>query len=213
MPAAGGDLTRAYDELDCSLLEVNPLITTKDGKVLALDAKINFDDNAMFRHKDLKELRDMAEEDPLEVEASKYALNYIKLDGNIACMVNGAGLAMATMDIIEYAGGSAANFLDVGGGANQEQIENAFGILLSDPNVKAIFINIFGGILRVDVLAQGVVNAAKKLNVQIPIILRLEGTNVEEGRQILKDSGLNFQVGTTMKEAADLAVAAAKGGK
>jgi succinyl-CoA synthetase beta subunit len=165
----------------------------------------------MFRHKDLKELRDFAEEDPLEVEASKYALNYIKLDGSIACMVNGAGLAMATMDIIQYAGGSAANFLDVGGGANQEQIENAFGILLSDPHVKAIFINIFGGILRVDTLANGVVAAANKLNVTPPIVLRLEGTNVEEGRKILKDSGLNFQVGTTMKEAADLAVAAAKG--
>jgi succinyl-CoA synthetase beta subunit len=165
----------------------------------------------MFRHKDLKELRDIAEEDPLEVEASKYALNYIKLDGNIACMVNGAGLAMATMDIIQYAGGSPANFLDVGGGANQQQIENAFEILLSDPNVKAIFINIFGGILRVDVLAQGVVAAAKKLDVQIPIVLRLEGTNVEEGRKILKDSGLNFLVGSTMKEAADMVVAAAKG--
>ena len=146
-------------------------------------------------------------------EASKFALNYIKLDGTIACMVNGAGLAMATMDIIQYAGGSAANFLDVGGGANQEQIENAFGILLSDPHVKAIFINIFGGILRVDVLATAVVAAARKLNVQVPIILRLEGTNVEEGRKILKESGLKFEVGSTMKEAADLAVAAAKGGK
>ena len=151
--------------------------------LFALDCKINFDDNAMFRHKDLKELRDLAEEDPLEVEASKYALNYIKLDGNIACMVNGAGLAMATMDIIQYAGGSPANFLDVGGGANQQQIEHAFGILLSDKNVKAIFINIFGGILRVDVLAHGVVEAAKKLNVKVPIILRLEGTNVEEGTE------------------------------
>ena len=206
-------LYNAFIDTDCSLLEINPFITTKDGKLAALDCKINFDDNAMFRHKELKELRDMAEEDPLEVEASKFALNYIKLDGNIACMVNGAGLAMATMDIIEYAGGSAANFLDVGGGANQEQIENAFGILLSDPNVKAIFINIFGGILRVDVLATAVVAAAKKLNVQLPIILRLEGTNVEEGRKILKDSGLKFEVGTTMKDAADLAVAAAKGGK
>ena len=204
-------LYRAFVETDSTLMEINPFITTKDDKLLALDCKINFDDNAMFRHKDLKELRDLAEEDPLEVEASKYALNYIKLDGSIACMVNGAGLAMATMDIIQYAGGSPANFLDVGGGANQQQIEEAFGILLSDPNVKAIFINIFGGILRVDVLAQGVVAAAKKLNVKLPIILRLEGTNVEEGRQILKDSGLNFQVGATMKEAADLAVAAAKG--
>ncbi len=204
-------LYKAFVETDSTLMEINPFITTKDGKLAALDCKINFDDNALFRHKDLKDLRDLAEEDPLEVEASKFALNYIKLDGDIACMVNGAGLAMATMDIIQYAGGSAANFLDVGGGANQEQIENAFGILLSDKNVKAIFINIFGGILRVDVLATAVVAAAKKLNVQIPIILRLEGTNVEEGRKILADSGLKFQVGETMKEAADLAVAAAKG--
>ena len=206
-------LYKAFVENDASLMEINPFITTKDGELLALDCKINFDDNAMFRHKDLKELRDLAEEDPLEVEASKFNLNYIKLDGSIACMVNGAGLAMATMDIIHYAGGSAANFLDVGGGANQEQIENAFGILLSDPHVKAIFINIFGGILRVDVLASAVVAAAKKLNVKLPIILRLEGTNVEEGRKILAESGLKFEVGATMKEAADLAVAAAKGGK
>ena len=204
-------LYKAFIDTDSSLMEINPFITTKDGKLAALDCKINFDDNAMFRHKDLKELRDISEEDPLEVEASKFALNYIKLDGNIACMVNGAGLAMATMDIIEYAGGKAANFLDVGGGANQEQIENAFGILLSDPNVKAIFINIFGGILRVDVLATAVVAAAKKLNVQLPIILRLEGTNVEEGRKIIAESGLKVQIGATMKEAADLAVAAAKG--
>jgi succinyl-CoA synthetase beta subunit len=204
-------LYKAFVETDSTLMEINPFITTKDGSLMALDCKINFDDNAMFRHKDLKELRDIAEEDPLEVEASKFSLNYIKLDGSIACMVNGAGLAMATMDIIQYSGGAAANFLDVGGGANQEQIENAFGILLSDPNVKAIFINIFGGILRVDVLATAVVAAAKKLNVQIPIILRLEGTNVEEGRKILADSGLKFQVGATMKEAAELAVAAAKG--
>jgi succinyl-CoA synthetase beta subunit len=203
-------LYKVYIETDASLLEINPFITTKDDKLLALDCKINFDDNAMFRHKELKDLRDVAEEDPLEVEASKYALNYIKLDGNIACMVNGAGLAMATMDIIQYAGGSPANFLDVGGGANQQQIEQAFGILLSDPNVKAIFINIFGGILRVDVLAQGVVAAAKNLGVKLPIVLRLEGTNVEEGRKILKDSGLNFEVGSTMKDAADLVVNAAK---
>jgi succinyl-CoA synthetase beta subunit len=203
-------LYKAFMETDSTLMEINPFITTKDGKLMALDCKINFDDNAMFRHKDLKELRDIAEEDPLEVEASKYALNYIKLDGSIACMVNGAGLAMATMDIIQYAGGSAANFLDVGGGANQEQIENAFGILLSDPNVKAIFINIFGGILRVDVLASAVVAAARKLNVTLPIILRLEGTNVEEGRKIIADSGLKVQIGATMKEAADLAVAAAR---
>jgi succinyl-CoA synthetase beta subunit len=204
-------LYKVYIETDASLLEINPFITTKDDKLLALDCKINFDDNAMFRHKELKDLRDVAEEDPLEVEASKYALNYIKLDGNIACMVNGAGLAMATMDIIQYAGGSPANFLDVGGGANQQQIEQAFGILLSDPNVKAIFINIFGGILRVDVLAQGVVAAAKNLGVKLPIVLRLEGTNVEEGRKILKESGLNFEVGSTMKDAADLVVNAAKG--
>lgn len=206
-------LYKAFMETDSSLMEINPFITTKDGKLAALDCKINFDDNAMFRHKDLKELRDLSEEDPLEVEASKFALNYIKLDGNIACMVNGAGLAMATMDIIQYAGGSPANFLDVGGGANQEQIENAFGILLSDPNVKAIFINIFGGILRVDVLATAVVAAAKKLNVTLPIVLRLEGTNVEEGRKIIEQSGLKFQVGSTMKDAADLVVAAAKGVK
>jgi succinyl-CoA synthetase beta subunit len=204
-------LYRAFIDTDSLLMEINPFITTKNGKLFALDCKINFDDNALFRHKDLKELRDLSEEDPLEVEASKHALNYIKLDGNIACMVNGAGLAMATMDIIQYAGGSPANFLDVGGGANQEQIENAFGILLSDPNVKAIFINIFGGILRVDVLATAVVAAAKKLNVKLPIVLRLEGTNVEEGRKILAESGLKFLVGTTMKDAADLAVAAAKG--
>jgi succinyl-CoA synthetase beta subunit len=204
-------LYKVYIETDASLLEINPFITTKDDKLFALDCKINFDDNAMFRHKELKELRDVAEEDPLEVEASKYSLNYIKLDGNIACMVNGAGLAMATMDIIQYAGGSPANFLDVGGGANQQQIENAFQILLSDKNVQAVFINIFGGILRVDTLAQGVVAAAKNLNVKVPVVLRLEGTNVEEGRKILKDSGLKFLVGDTMQDAAQKAVEAAKG--
>src|ERR1700723_1676357 len=202
-------LYKAFVETDSTLMEINPFITTKDDKLLALDCKINFDDNAMFRHKDLKELRDLSEEDPLEVEASKFALNYIKLDGSIACMVNGAGLAMATMDIIQYAGGSPANFLDVGGGATQEQIEHAFEILLSDANVKAIFINIFGGILRVDRLATGVVAAARNLNVTVPIVLRLEGTNVEEGRQILKESGLDFQVGATMEEAANLVVKAA----
>jgi succinyl-CoA synthetase beta subunit len=206
-------LFRACTETDASLMEINPFITTKDDRLFALDCKINFDDNAMFRHKDLKELRDVAEEDPLEVEASKYSLNYIKLDGNIACMVNGAGLAMATMDIIQYAGGMPANFLDVGGGANQQQIEHAFEILLSDKNVKAVFINIFGGILRVDTLAQGVVEAAKKTNVQVPIILRLEGTNVEQGRKILKDSGLNFLIGETMQDAAEIAVKAAKGSR
>jgi succinyl-CoA synthetase beta subunit len=204
-------LYKAYVETDASLLEINPFITTKDDKLFALDCKINFDDNAMFRHKELKELRDVAEEDPLEVEASKYALNYIKLDGNIACMVNGAGLAMATMDIIKYAGGSPANFLDVGGGANQQQIEHAFEILLSDKGVQAVFINIFGGILRVDTLATGVVEAAKKTKVSVPVVLRLEGTNVEEGRKILKDSGLNFIIGETMQDAAQKVVAAAKG--
>lgn len=205
-------LYKAYIETDCSLLEINPLVTTKDGKLFALDCKINFDDNAMFRHKDLKELRDISEEDPLEVEASKDSLNYIRLDGSIACMVNGAGLAMATMDIIQYSGGSPANFLDVGGGANQQQIEAAFAILLADPNVKAIFINIFGGILRVDVLATAVVAAARNLNVTLPLILRLEGTNVEEGRKILAESGLKYAVGATMAEAAQLAVEAAKAG-
>src|SRR5271169_4648005 len=203
-------LYKAFIETDASLLEINPFITTKDDKLFALDCKINFDDNAIFRHKELKELRDVAEEDPLEVEASKYALNYIKLDGNIACMVNGAGLAMATMDIIQYAGGSPANFLDVGGGANQQQIEHAFEILLSDKNVQAVFINIFGGILRVDTLAHGVVEAARKTNVQVPVVLRLEGTNVEQGREILKNSGLNFIIGETMQDAAAKVVKAAK---
>jgi succinyl-CoA synthetase beta subunit len=204
-------LYTAYVETDATLLEINPLITTTDGRVFALDAKVNFDDNALFRHADLRELRDITEEDPLEVEASKYGLNYIKLDGNVACMVNGAGLAMATMDIIKFAGGNPANFLDVGGGANEEQVTNAFEILLSDPHVKAILINIFGGILRVDTLANGVVAAAKKTNVQLPIVLRLEGTNVEQGREILKQSGLNFIVAETMKDAAEKVVAAAKG--
>jgi succinyl-CoA synthetase beta subunit len=202
-------LYRAFVETDASLVEINPFITTKDGRLFALDAKVNFDDNALFRHPDLKELRDLTEEDPLEVEASKYGLNYIKLDGTVGCMVNGAGLAMATMDIIQYAGGSPANFLDVGGGANAEQVENAFRILLSDKNVKAVLINIFGGILRVDTLATGVVQAARNQKVSLPIVLRLEGTNVEEGRKILKDSGLNFIVAETMKDAAERVVAAA----
>jgi len=203
-------LARATSETDASLCEINPFITTTDGRVFALDAKINFDDNALFRHKDIKDLRDIAEEDPLEVEASKYSLNYIRLDGNIACMVNGAGLAMATMDIIQYAGGMPANFLDVGGGANAEQVEHAFQILLSDKNVKAVLINIFGGILRVDTLAKGVVEAAKKTKIGIPVVLRLEGTNVEQGREILKQSGFNFIVAETMKDAAEKVVAAAK---
>ena len=203
-------LYRATAESDASLCEINPFITTADGRVFALDAKMNFDDNALFRHKDIKELRDIAEEDPLEVEASKYSLNYIRLDGNIACMVNGAGLAMATMDIIQYAGGMPANFLDVGGGANAEQVEHAFQILLSDKNVKAVLINIFGGILRVDTLAKGVVEAAKKTKIALPIVLRLEGTNVEQGREILKESGFNFLVADTMKDAAEKVVAAAR---
>ena len=206
-------LYRAYEATDASLLEINPFVITKDGRLLALDAKVTFDDNAMFRHKDLKELRDVNEEDPLEVEASKFGLNYIRLDGNIACMVNGAGLAMATMDIIKYAGGAPANFLDVGGGANAEQITNAFKILLSDKHVKAILINIFGGILRVDTLATGVVQAAKATNITIPLVLRLEGTNVEQGREILKQSGLNFMVAETMKDAAEKVVAAAAAGR
>ena len=206
-------LYKACVETDASLMEINPFITTKDDKLFALDCKMNFDDNAMFRHKELKELRDTNEEDPLEVEASKFALNYIRLDGNIACMVNGAGLAMATMDIIQYAGGSPANFLDVGGGANQEQIENAFRILLSDKNVKAVFINIFGGILRVDTLARGVVEAAKKMNVQVPVILRLEGTNVEEGRQILQGVGTEFHHRPNHEGRSRKSGAAAKGSK
>src|ERR1700735_4408980 len=203
-------LYKVFLDTDASLLEINPFITTTDDRLLALDCKINFDDNAIFRHKELKELRDTAEEDPLEVEASKYALNYIQLDGNIACMGDGAGLAIATLEIIQSAGGSPANFLDVGGSANQQQIEHAFEILLSDPNVQGVFINIFGGILRVDTLAHGVVEAAKKTNVKVPVILRLEGTNVEQGREILKNSGLNFIVGETMQDAAAKAVKAAK---
>ena len=204
-------LYKAFEGTDGSLVEINPFITTSDGRLFALDAKINFDDNALFRHPDLKELRDVTEEDPLEVEASKYNLNYIKLDGSVGCMVNGAGLAMATMDIIKYSGGMPANFLDVGGGANAEQVTHAFEILLSDKNVKAVLINIFGGILRVDTLATGVVEAAKKTHIQLPIVLRLEGTNVDAGRQILKESGLNFIVAETMKDAAEKVVAAAKG--
>jgi len=202
-------LYRAFLDTDASLVEINPFVTCTDGRLFALDAKINFDDNALFRHPDIRELRDVTEEDPLEVEASKYNLNYIKLDGNVGCMVNGAGLAMATMDIIKYAGGMPANFLDVGGGANAEQVTHAFEILLSDKNVKAVLINIFGGILRVDTLAKGVVEAATKTHIQLPIVLRLEGTNVEAGREILKNSGLNCIVAETMKDAAEKVVAAA----
>jgi succinyl-CoA synthetase beta subunit len=203
-------LYRAFLDTDASLVEINPFVSCSDGRLFALDAKLTFDDNALFRHPELRELRDVTEEDPLEVEASKYNLNYIKLDGNVGCMVNGAGLAMATMDIIKYAGGMPANFLDVGGGANAEQVAHAFEILLSDKSVRAVLINIFGGILRVDMLATGVVEAAKKTNIQLPVVLRLEGTNVEEGRRILQESGLNFVIAQTMKDAADRVVAAAK---
>jgi len=192
----------AYLATDASLLEINPLVVTAAGDLLALDAKMNFDDNALYRHADIKQLRDLAEEDPLEIEASKFNLNYIHLDGNIGCMVNGAGLAMATMDIIKLAGGEPANFLDVGGGANAEQIRNAFKILMSDKNVKAVLINIFGGILRCDVLAQGVIAAVKELGVPVPIVIRMEGTNVEEGKRLLRDSGMNFTTADSMDEAA-----------
>ena len=204
-------LYKAFLDTDGSLVEINPFITTTDRRLFALDAKMTFDDNALFRHPDLRELRDVSEEDPLEVEASKYSLNYIKLDGSVGCMVNGAGLAMATMDIIKYAGGMPANFLDVGGGANAEQVAHAFEILLSDRNVRAVLINIFGGILRVDTLATGVVEAARKTNIKLPVVLRLEGTNVNEGKKILMDSGFNFVVAETMKDAADKVVAAARG--
>jgi succinyl-CoA synthetase beta subunit len=204
--AAMTALARAYVAVDASLAEINPFILTKDGKVYALDAKIGLDDNALYRHKDLLELRDLNEEDPLEVEASKYGLNYIKLDGTVGCMVNGAGLAMATMDIIKYAGGQPANFLDVGGGASAEQVKNAFRILLSDRNVKAVLINIFGGILRCDTLATGVVAAARDLQIKVPIVVRMEGTNVELGRQILVDSGFNFTVAGDMRDAAEKVV-------
>jgi succinyl-CoA synthetase beta subunit len=201
-------LYRAFEDTDASLAEINPFLVTGDNKVYALDAKMNFDDNALYRHKDIQELRDLNEEDPLEIEASKYGLNYIKLDGNVACMVNGAGLAMATMDIVKLAGSSPANFLDVGGGASAQQVENAFRILLSDPSVKAVLINIFGGIMRCDVVASGVVQAAKNLGVKVPIVVRLEGTNVEQGQEILRTSGLNFIVADGMKDAAEKVVAA-----
>lgn len=201
-------LYNAYIAVDASLAEINPLVVTKDGRVLALDAKINIDDNALFRHKDIVELRDIDEEEPLEVEASKYDLNYIKLDGNVGCMVNGAGLAMATMDLIKLAGGNPANFLDVGGGASAETVENGFKIILSDPNVKAVLINIFGGIVRCDRVATGVVEAAKKVSVKVPMIVRLAGTNAEEAAQILKQSGLKFLVAHSFQEAAQRVVEA-----
>jgi succinyl-CoA synthetase beta subunit len=198
---------------DCSLVEINPLVVTKGGRVFALDAKLNFDDNALYRHKELVALRDIHEEDPLDVEASKYGLNYIKLDGNVACMVNGAGLAMATMDIVKQAGGEPANFLDVGGGASPEQIENAFRILSSDPSVKAVFINVFGGILRVDRLAEGIIAAVKKLGLKLPVVLRAEGTNVELGKKMLAESGLALTMADDMGDGARKAVAFAKRGQ
>jgi succinyl-CoA synthetase beta subunit len=203
-------LYRAFEDTDATLAEINPFLITGDNKVYALDAKMNFDDNALYRHKDLKELRDLNEEDPLEIEASKFGLNYIKLDGNVACMVNGAGLAMGTMDIIKLAGGSPANFLDVGGGASAGQVKNAFRILLSDKHVQAVLVNIFGGIMRCDIVASGVVEAAKAIGVKVPVVVRLEGTNVEEGQQILRNSGLNFIVAEGMKDAAEKVVAATR---
>jgi succinyl-CoA synthetase beta subunit len=195
-------LYEAFLATDASLVEINPLVVTAQGDLLALDAKMNFDDNALYRHPDLRDLRDLGEEDPLEIEASAFSLNYIHLDGNIGCMVNGAGLAMATMDIIKLAGGQPANFLDVGGGANAEQIRNAFKILMRDKNVKAVLINIFGGILRCDVLAQGVVAAVGELGVPVPIVIRMEGTNVEEGKRLLRESGMNFTTADSMDQAA-----------
>jgi succinyl-CoA synthetase beta subunit len=204
------NLYRAFEATDASLVEINPFVTTRDGRALALDAKMNFDDNALSRHPDIRELRDLDEEDPLEVKASNYGLNYIRLDGNVGCMVNGAGLAMATMDIIQYAGSRPANFLDVGGGANEEQVRRGFEIILSDANVRAVLINIFGGIMRCDIVANGVVAAAKTLGIKVPIVVRLKGTNVELGQKILKESGLNFAVANDMKEAAEKVVALAR---
>jgi len=202
-------LYSAYEQMDASLVEINPFLLTKDNRLIALDAKVNFDDNALFRHPEYRDLRDLNEEEPLEIEASKFDLNYIKLDGNIACMVNGAGLAMATMDIIKLAGGEPANFLDVGGGASQERVEAAFRILLADANVHAVLINIFGGIVRCDMVARGVVGAAKNLGVKVPVVVRLEGTNVEEGQRVIRESSLNFTVANGMKDAAEKVVALA----
>ncbi|MGZ7030646.1 MAG: ADP-forming succinate--CoA ligase subunit beta [Thermoanaerobaculia bacterium] len=206
-------LMRCYVETDAALAEINPLLVTKENDVLALDCKMNFDDNALFRHKDIVEMRDLNEEDPLEVEASKFGLNYIKLDGNVGCMVNGAGLAMGTMDIIKLAGGEPANFLDVGGGASAEQVKNAFRIILSDKNVKAILINIFGGIMRGDRIAEGVVSASREIGLPVPVVVRLEGTNVDLGKKILKDSGLPLITADGMWDAAQKVVEAAKGAK
>jgi succinyl-CoA synthetase beta subunit len=206
-------LYRAFLETDASLAEINPLVVTGEGRLIALDAKMTFDDNALYRHKDIAELRDLDEEDPLEVEASNFKLNYIKLDGNVGCMVNGAGLAMATMDIIKLAGGSPANFLDVGGGASAEQVKNAFKILMSDASVKGVFINIFGGILRCDVLATGVVAAARELQIKVPVVIRMEGTNVEKGQEILRESQLGFTIAQGMKDGAEKIVAQAGGAR
>jgi succinyl-CoA synthetase beta subunit len=196
-------LYHAYEVMDCSMLEINPLVSTTDGEFIALDAKVNFDDNAEFRHPHWAELRDIEEEDPLEVEAGRHNLNYIKLDGNVGCMVNGAGLAMGTMDIIQLAGGKPANFLDVGGGANVERIANAFRIMMSDPHVEAVLINIFGGIVRCDRVANGILQALEQVKVDVPVIVRLDGTNAEEAREILRRSGLNFLVAATLQDAAD----------
>ncbi len=204
-------LYRAFEATDASLAEINPLVVTKDGRLLALDAKMTFDDNALFRHPEIRELRDLDEEDPLEVKASDHGLNYIRLDGNVGCMVNGAGLAMATMDIIQYAGGRPANFLDVGGGANEQQVRQGFEIILSDSHVRAVLINIFGGIMRCDIVASGVVAAARSLGIKVPVVVRLEGTNVELGQKILRESGLNFTVAAGMKDAAEKVVALARG--
>jgi succinyl-CoA synthetase beta subunit len=204
-------LYMAYEQTDASLIEINPFLLTKDKRLIALDAKVTFDENAMFRHKDFAPLRDLNEEEPLEIEASKFDLNYIKLDGNIACMVNGAGLAMATMDIIKLAGGEPANFLDVGGGASQERVEAAFKILLADENVEAVLINIFGGIVRCDMVARGVVGAAHNLGLSLPVVVRLEGTNVEEGQRVIRESGLNFTVAKGMQDAAEKVVGLARG--
>jgi succinyl-CoA synthetase beta subunit len=201
---------KLFETLDCSLVEINPLVVTPEGVVYALDAKFNFDDNALYRHKDILEMRDIQEEDPREVEASRFGLNYIGLDGDIACLVNGAGLAMATMDIIKYAGGEPANFLDVGGGASEEQVTEAFKILVADKNVKAILVNIFGGIMRCDVIAQGIINAVKAVSLPVPLVVRLEGTNVDLGKRLLEDSRLPIQAATDLSEAAKLVVAAAK---
>jgi len=204
-------LYRSFIAYDCSMVEVNPLVVTNKGEVLALDAKFNFDDNALYRHPKIAELRDIAEEDPREVEASKHGLNYIGLDGNIACLVNGAGLAMATMDIIKFYGGEPANFLDVGGGATEDQVTEAFKILIADKHVKAILVNIFGGIMKVDVIAQGIINAAKTIKLSVPLIVRLEGTNLAKGKQLLKESGLELIAADDLGDAAQKAVAAAKG--